>query len=108
MQRTLPLAKITGPMPSKTTVIRQRLFRKVDQARKSPVIWITGPPGSGKTTLVASYIRNRSLPGIWYQIDAGDADPATFFYYLKLAVDRTAKRRHPSLPLLEDSRGVSP
>ncbi len=100
MQRTLPLAKITGPMLSKTTVIRQRLFRKVDQARKSPVIWITGPPGSGKTTLVASYIRNRSLPGIWYQIDAGDADPATLFYYLKLAVDRTAKRRHPALPLL--------
>ncbi len=92
-------SKLSGPKLSRV-IIRQRLFRMLDRSRKGQVIWITGPPGSGKTTLVASYIKGRGLPGIWYQIDGRDADPATFFYYLKLAADRSAKRRHPALPLL--------
>ncbi len=105
MQRLLPLTqypqypKSTGPKLSKV-ILRPRLFGLLDRARKGPVIWITGPPGSGKTTLVASYIKSRGLPGVWYQIDGRDADPATFFYYLKLAVDGTATRRHPTLPVL--------
>lgn len=95
----MPLVKITGPKLSKV-MNRQRLFRRLDHARSHSVIWITGPPGSGKTTLIASYMKSRDLPGLWYQIDSGDADPATFFYYLKLAVDKTAKKHQPSLPLL--------
>ncbi len=99
MKESPSLAKITSPKLSKV-LIRQRLFRILDRARKGTVIWITGPPGSGKTTLVASYIKSRKLSGIWYQIDGGDVDPAAFFYYLKLAVDRTSKRRHPVLSVL--------
>jgi ATP/maltotriose-dependent transcriptional regulator MalT len=36
-----------------------------------------GPPGAGKTTVVASWLEKRGIPGIWYQVDAGDADLAT-------------------------------
>jgi DNA-binding SARP family transcriptional activator len=68
--------------------------------RKRPVIWVTGPPGCGKTTLVASYLDTRKLPYLWYQVDAGDADPATFFYYLGQAVKRAAPRKRKPLPLL--------
>ncbi len=56
-------------------------------------------PGAGKTTLVASWLESRALPGIWYQIDSGDADAATFFYYLGLAARPWQRRRRP-LPLL--------
>ena len=34
----------------------------------------------------------RKLPALWYQVDLGDADIATFFYYLGLASPR---QRHP-------------
>jgi len=61
------------------------------------VVWVFGPPGAGKTTLLASYVESRALRGLWYQVDAGDADPATFFYYLREAAPRRA--RSP-LPLL--------
>ena len=64
---------------------RERLFALLDSRRTHPIIWIAGPPGSGKSTLVASYVEARKLPGIWFQADPGDADPATFFHYLRAA-----------------------
>lgn len=96
-----------GPLPAKLTpptlpkiVPRPRLFRELDQARKRPIVWITAPPGSGKTTLAASYLKTRKLPTLWYQVDEGDADPATFFYYLQLAGQQFGHRHHQPLPLL--------
>ncbi len=64
------------------------------------MVWMSAPAGSGKTTLVASYLDARKLPCIWYQLDAGDADPATFFYYLGLAAKKAAPRHKKPLPLL--------
>ncbi len=77
-----------------------RLFRLLDTGRDRAVVWISGPAGSGKTTLVASYLDARKLPCIWYQVDEGDADIATFFYYMGLAAKKAAPRKKKPLPLL--------
>jgi hypothetical protein len=93
------LAKLTPPrLP--TIIPRPRLFRELDRARKRPIVWITAPPGAGKTTLVASYLETRKLPTLWYQIDEGDADPATFFYYFREAGQQFGHRCHQPLLLL--------
>jgi ATP/maltotriose-dependent transcriptional regulator MalT len=63
-------------------------------------MWITGPPGAGKTTLVSSYLGARKRRCLWYQIDAGDADVATFFHYLGLAASQAAPRHRKPLPHL--------
>jgi ATP/maltotriose-dependent transcriptional regulator MalT len=84
--RKSKLAKLSRPRLSEP-LLRERLFAELDRLCERPVIAVTGPPGAGKTTLIASYIEARDLPGVWYQVDAGDADAATFFYYLRLAVE---------------------
>jgi ATP/maltotriose-dependent transcriptional regulator MalT/DNA-binding SARP family transcriptional activator len=68
------------------------------------VLWITGPPGCGKTALISSYLESRRLPCLWYKVDEGDADLATFFYYLGLAAARAAPRKRKRLPLLTPER----
>ena len=79
---------------------RKRLFCLLDQMRKQPAIWVSGPAGCGKTTLVNSYLEARGIPCLWYEVDEGDADLATFFYYLGQAAKKAAPRKRKFLPLL--------
>jgi DNA-binding SARP family transcriptional activator len=53
-------------------------------------VWIAAAAGMGKTTAIASYLEDRGGSGIWYQLDHGDRDPATFFYYLVRAAQADA------------------
>jgi len=95
-----PIAKITRPVPS-GCLPRTKLFRLVDRScKKAPLLWVCGPPGCGKTTLVSTYLEARNIPALWYRIDAGDDDLASFFYYLGLAGKRVAPRMRKPLPLL--------
>lgn len=94
----LSLAKISRP-ELLGVYQRGRLFRHLDRARKCPIVWLSAPAGSGKTTLVASYLQARRLHALWYQMEAGDNDAASFFYYMGLAAQASAPKQR-QLPLL--------
>ncbi len=100
MQKPPAPVKITRPQPPPGTLIRTRLFRRLDNGRKHGIIWIQAPPGSGKTTLVSSYLMARGLPCLWFQVDRHDSDPATFFHYLGRAAQSANPRRRQPLPAL--------
>lgn len=99
MPRQSSIAKITPPR-LQNVLLRKRLFDLLDEGRHAPVTWVTGPGGSGKTTLVASWLDAKKLPCLWYQVDEGDGDMANFFYYLGMAAQKAAPRYRRRLPLL--------
>jgi DNA-binding SARP family transcriptional activator len=94
-----PLAKLVRPRLF-GAVPRERLFGLLDELIQHPIVWVSGPPGSGKTTLVASYMESRRLAALWYRMDAGDGDPATFFHYLGQASAHADDAEHRPLPKL--------
>lgn len=94
------LAKLTRPRLHEA-VARERLFTVLDAASEhKPAVCVVGPPGAGKTTLAATWLDARKIPGLWYQVDPGDTDVATFFYYLGEAAAPFAKKAKRKLPVL--------
>ncbi|TSA00602.1 MAG: hypothetical protein D4R84_00160 [Rhodocyclaceae bacterium] len=93
------LGKTTRPSLSEI-LPREGLFSRLDEARERSVIWVSGPPGCGKTTAIASYLDQAGIACLWYQLDEGDADAATFFYYLGLAAAELGGTHVKPLPLL--------
>lgn len=90
-------------------VERRRLFELLDRAlEENRAVWIAAPPGAGKTTLIAAYTGHRRSSCLWYQLDAADADPATFFQYLAASADVVAPDCGSLLPRLtpEYTRGL--
>jgi len=92
------MIKVSRPTP-KDVLLRKNLFKRLDFLRRFPVIWISAPAGSGKTTLVSSYAGDRNIPCLWYQIDRRDADPATYFYYMREAAKKALPRKRLKLQL---------
>jgi len=93
------LTKISPPHSS-GVVPRERVFRILDVCMKRPAVWIASPAGSGKTSLVASYLLVRNIPCLWYRADSGDGDIAAFFYHMGLAAKKAAPSLRKPLPFL--------
>lgn len=99
IETTIISAKVTRPCGNRL-LPRPRLFARLDALQAARITWISGPPGAGKTTLASDYLAARAPAGIWFQLDAGDADLATFFHYLTRAAQQARVRNSRQLPAL--------
>lgn len=94
MTRATPanrLAKLSPPRLA-DAVPRERLFARLDALCTRPLVWVEAPAGSGKTTLLGSYIEMRGLHALWYEVDGGDRDIASFFHHLAAGADALPRR----------------
>ena len=94
-----PTVKITQPKAARVR-LRDRLFRTIEKClAERPILWLCGPAGSGKTTLISSYVQSAKLPCLWYQIDERDGDIASFFSSMRLAVSNVSPGACKPMPL---------
>lgn len=100
------LTKVTRPR-LQLTYQRTELYGLLDELSATPLIMVSGMPGSGKTTLMSSYIESRNIPCLWYQVDRDDEDLATFFYYLGIAALRINPYNKTALPQVSPERSFS-
>lgn len=85
-------------------IARHRLFKQIDQAPLRGAVWVTAPPGSGKSSLAATWLACKAGTApyghaIWYRIDETGADPSIFFEDLKRAVSRLPDAPLEALPV---------
>ena len=74
--------KLLAPRPAPELLFRERLVERLQANLSLPVTLVTANAGSGKTTLVAEFLRKQERPYVWYQLDHTDSDPAVFLGYL--------------------------
>ena len=84
-------SKLVPPDPAHATVLRQRLLGELTaDMQRSPLTLLSGPAGSGKTVLAASWRQTQGSgrPVGWLSLDDYDDDPATFWSYVVEALSR--------------------
>jgi DNA-binding SARP family transcriptional activator len=67
----------------------------IERALRKGACWVAAPAGYGKTVALIDYLQKTSAPHIWYRVDEGDQDIASFFHYMML-----------SLPAAQAARGL--
>ncbi|MEP7290674.1 MAG: BTAD domain-containing putative transcriptional regulator [Chloroflexota bacterium] len=73
------------------------------------IVMLVAPPGYGKTMLMADAVAALDCPVLWYQLDEGDSDPATFIAYLIEGLCQTLPQHGERIrDLLKDSGSYPP
>src|SRR5436190_6567334 len=80
--------KLLPPRPVPDILARPRLIERLQTNLSLPVTLVTANAGSGKTTLVADFLRKQQHSYVWYQLDHTDADPAVFLGYLAFGIQQ--------------------
>lgn len=100
-------AKLSPPRPPISVFRRNRLYRQVKWVLEAgAALWVQGPAGAGKTTLIASYLETEQCPAVWYRLDAEDAEPAVFFRHMRLTC--AATQADTPLPSYDPRIGQDP
>jgi LuxR family maltose regulon positive regulatory protein len=81
--------KLLPPRPAPSLLSRPRLTERLEHNLGHPVTLVTANAGSGKTTLVADFVRTGARSFVWYQLDHTDADPAVFLGYVANGIKQT-------------------
>ena len=88
MEPRLLATKLFVPVTRAARVHRPRLLEQLERGLTSPLTLLSAAAGSGKTTLVASWLRHHKLNAAWLSLDEADNDVRRFLRYLVAAVQR--------------------
>lgn len=80
------LAKLRPPSAG-ALVRRGRLLALLDDVGAAPVVLLSAPAGSGKTSLLASWVAETTRPLAWLSLDEWDRDPVRMWTGILAAMD---------------------
>lgn len=80
--------KLLPPRPAPELLSRPRLTERLLANLIHPITLVTANAGSGKTTLVADFLRAHKRQFVWYQLDHTDADPFVFLGYVTFGIQQ--------------------
>jgi LuxR family maltose regulon positive regulatory protein len=76
------------PAPLRPELVsRERLLRRLLDARDLPVALIVAPAGYGKTSVLSQWSEHDERPFAWVNLDADDNDPRNLLSAIALALD---------------------
>lgn len=79
--------KLKMPSPRRGYVVRKALFDQLSGCADMGVIFVCGGAGTGKTTLLSSFIHETKLKNVgWLSLDASNANVYSFWHYFAAAV----------------------
>jgi LuxR family transcriptional regulator, maltose regulon positive regulatory protein len=79
--------KLFLPEAGSQVVARDRLQQVLASGSSARLVLVSAPAGSGKTTLVADWARDREEPTAWLSLDPSDDEPSVFLTYLVEALE---------------------
>ena len=98
--------KLLPPRPAPQLLSRPRLTERLQANLAHPVTLVTANAGSGKTTLVADFLRAHDRPFVWYQLDHTDSDPFVFLGYVTFGIQQIVPGFGKAIfPYLQESAG---
>jgi LuxR family transcriptional regulator, maltose regulon positive regulatory protein len=78
--------KLKMPAPRHNYIVRKALFNQLSSCENMGVIFVRGGAGTGKTTLLSSFIRETGLKNVgWLSLDASNSNVYSFWYYFAAA-----------------------
>lgn len=100
MKQDVIYANCKIPQPREHYLSRFILYEQLEQAKKYPVLLLQGGAGSGKTTLVSSYIKDCTLQHCaWISLDESCDQLFLFWNYMFYAIDEMTSHSFPLLHL---------
>lgn len=79
--------RLKMPQPRKNYIVRNELFLRLNQMGNYSVILVKGGPGTGKTTLITSFAKEKALANIrWVSLDENCNHVFTFWNYFIEAI----------------------
>ena len=99
-------SKLTSPRLPGWMVARPRLDQRIAQGARGPLTVVTGPPGAGKTTAVASWAASGTTPVrvAWVTLDDYDNQPGSFWSHVAKALGQVGAPLEETLPVLPHTR----
>ncbi len=90
MDLPVNISKVTPPhLPQ--ILHRPRLTHLIEENKDKKLILVLGQAAQGKTTLIASYVREADIPFAWVNLERDDSDPVTLFQLIVQSLQHALK-----------------